>query len=122
MEANIVVTYGEDNPECTGRIYILYTGTHYDTLVGQTQVGDSIADVRLFPTGEDPVTKALVLELAAVEQAAAVLKAKQRTRKVIQCSGCGAQVADSEAFQTHCMEVEHDDDFGPIRVRRSRDC
>ena len=30
---------------------------------------------------------------------------------VISCCGCGAKLVDSDAFQAHCGEVEHGDDF-----------
>ena len=29
----------------------------------------------------------------------------------IRCCGCGAKLVDSDAFQAHCGEVEHGDDF-----------
>ena len=38
-------------------------------------------------------------------------RAKQRRVKRIKCGGCGVLLDDSTAFQEHCMEVEHDDDF-----------
>ena len=29
----------------------------------------------------------------------------------IRCCGCGAKLVDAAAFQVHCAEVKHDDDF-----------
>ena len=34
-----------------------------------------------------------------------------RREKRIKCDGCGALLLDGEAFQKHCAEVEHDDEF-----------
>ena len=31
--------------------------------------------------------------------------------KRLKCGGCGAVLADTAAFQEHCGEVEHGDDF-----------
>jgi hypothetical protein len=36
---------------------------------------------------------------------------RTRLRKRIKCLGCGCVVKDAEAFQQHCEDVEHDDDF-----------
>merc|ERR1712046_259172 len=109
MEALFVLVYGEGNPAYNGRVYILYTGTHYDALVGVSdgQESDTQAEVRFFPLG-DEAGKAMALEVAAVEQAEAEKRAKERRRKVLKCDGCGAICEDTDAFQEHCAEVEHD--------------
>merc|ERR1719215_2207013 len=36
---------------------------------------------------------------------------KQRRVKRLRCGGCGVLLEDAEAFQAHCGEVEHGDDF-----------
>jgi hypothetical protein len=57
-------------------------------------------------------------ELAALGQltpeqskAAAPAGAAAARTTALKCGGCGAICADTEAFQAHCSEVEHDDDF-----------
>lgn len=39
-------------------------------------------------------------------------KAAMCVKKMLKCGGCGALLEDTAAFQEHCGEVEHDDDFG----------
>jgi hypothetical protein len=36
---------------------------------------------------------------------------RTRRRKKIKCGGCGVLVDDAAAFQAHCRELEHDEDF-----------
>jgi len=109
LQGTYVLVYGEGNPNFKGRVYVLYTGTHYDPLVGVNdgEEAETEKQVRIFPLG-DEVAKAMALEVARVEQQKADLKAMQRVRKVMKCGGCGALCDD---FQAHCEEVEHDDDF-----------
>ena len=38
-------------------------------------------------------------------------RAKERRVQRLKCAGCGAILADAAAFQLHCGEVDHDDDF-----------
>lgn len=99
-----LLVYGADLPAPKGRIYILYTGTHYDPLVGPN-------DTRLFPPVSDPEIEKQCVEIAKMHVAEAARRAKQRVLKRIKCNGCGALSVDSTAFQAHCMEVDHDDDF-----------
>ena len=37
---------------------------------------------------------------------------KTRRRKKIKCGGCGAICSNGTEFQSHCMKIEHDEDFG----------
>jgi len=110
MQGGYVVEY--DTPEgASEKIHLLYTGQHYDALVGVTSPGvDTAQDVRRFPVG-DASSRSLALACAAAAQKAAELRASQRVKKVLKCNGCGALCNDSAAFQAHCMEVEHGDDF-----------
>ena len=39
------------------------------------------------------------------------LALRTRLRKRLRCDGCGAVVGDSAAFEAHCGEVDHDEDF-----------
>ena len=104
-ESFTVMTYNEGG--ANGRIYFLYTGQHYDPLVG---AGDS--ETRIFAPGTDhaPVEAAAVA-FAREAAAEAARKKAQRRKKVLKCAGCGALCDDNAAFQAHCMEVEHGDDF-----------
>jgi len=110
MQGGYVVEY--DIPEgASEKIHLLYTGQHYDALVGVASPGaDTAQDMRRFPVA-DASSRSLALACAAAEQKAAELRASQRVKKVLKCNGCGALCNDSAAFQAHCMEVEHGDDF-----------
>ena len=112
MHGGFVMIYGEGNPGYVGRIYILYTGSHYDALVGITENGEfnTAEEVRIFPLS-DETGKPMALEVARVAEEEAIRKASERRRKVLKCAGCGAMLDDNDAFQAHCMEVEHDDEF-----------
>ena len=101
-------------PKATHRVYVLYTGQHYDPLVGAISTNTPSKEIRRFPTGGGD--KAADIEASAISIARqhntdAARKAKQRRVKRIKCGGCGILLDDSSAFQTHCMDVEHDDDF-----------
>lgn len=94
-----------------GRAYLLYTGQHYDPLVGVPNEDSPIADeTRLFAVG-DTTLEPQALDCARLHARVAAERASQRTVKKIKCGGCGAVVEDADAFQAHCGEVEHDDDF-----------
>lgn len=106
-----VLCYGSDAPDCKGRVYILYTGQHYDPIVaGATGEVLPAEEQRQFAKG-DGALDTQAIELARKHNEDAAKKASQRRAKKIKCGGCGALLDDSEAFATHCMEVEHDDDF-----------
>ena len=98
-------------PGSKGRVYLLYTGQHYDPLVGAASENTAVADeVRVFPVG-DTSSDSMVLDCARLHAAVAAAKASQRRVKKIKCGGCGALLEDATAFQEHCGEIEHDDDF-----------
>ena len=69
-------------------------------------VTPSLCQVRIFPVG-DETGKPMALEVARLAEEDAIRKASERRRKVLKCAGCGALLDDNDAFQQHCMEVEH---------------
>eukprot|EP00667_Euglena_gracilis_P025393 EG_transcript_29798 len=110
MESQAVLVYPPQSP-CRGRIYLLYTGQHYDPLVGVADAETPAAEERrVFPSG-DAASEAAAVACAAAEQHRAEQRARQRVRKALKCGGCGALLDSNEAFQEHCAEVDHDDDF-----------
>lgn len=88
------------------RIYILYTGQHYDALMVD---GCTIFDAN--NATEIGKREELAVECARSHRKAWEEMLRTRTRKRIRCLGCQAVVVDAAAFQAHCMEVEHADDF-----------
>ena len=107
------LTYGQA-PGRRGRIYLLYTGQHYDALVGGETpdvLPDAEAKVCALGAACDEFDAQVVLAanqyyLDDAKRAAMCVK------KMLKCGGCGALLADTAAFQEHCGEVDHDDDFG----------
>jgi hypothetical protein len=109
MESFTKLVYGADtdSDKRIGRIYLLYTGQHYEPLT-QIEHGE---EIRLFPVGDNNDVE---MECYNIARNLAKEKAKLKgaiAKKVIKCCGCGEFLDDTAAFQTHCMEVEHDDDF-----------
>ena len=93
-----------------GRVFLLYTGQHYDPLVGAETPSTPTADeTKVFPAGTDLTDAALAI--AAAHNTEAAKRAKQKRVKRLKCDGCGELLADNAAFQEHCGEVDHDDDF-----------
>ena len=110
-ETMSILCYGQD-PAASARIYILYTGQHYDPLVGACDTSTPVEEeAKKFGVGGSPEVDAAALEIARQHNEEAAKRAKQKRVKRIKCGGCGALLADSAAFQEHCGEVEHDDDF-----------
>eukprot|EP00439_Symbiodinium_sp_Y106_P075539 s1214_g15.t1 len=110
-ESMQVLCYGSDLPACSARIYILYTGQHYDPIVSGSDADVPVEQEQKKHKKGDTSLEAKALELARRHVAEAAKKAKQRRAKKIKCGGCGALLSDAEAFATHCGEVDHDDDF-----------
>mmetsp|Transcript_18129 Transcript_18129/g.60833 ORF Transcript_18129/g.60833 Transcript_18129/m.60833 type:complete len:279 (-) Transcript_18129:208-1044(-) len=103
-------TYSADAP--TASVFVLYTGQHYDPLVGQPAASDAGASpLRRLPLDAGVCLAASAIEIARAHNAEAERRKLERRVKRIKCGGCGAIVADNAAFQAHCTEVEHDDDF-----------
>uniref|UniRef100_A0A7S1UIY4 Ubiquitin thioesterase OTU n=1 Tax=Phaeomonas parva TaxID=124430 RepID=A0A7S1UIY4_9STRA len=113
-----IITYNE-GADKSGRIYILYTGQHYDPLVGVAGDGDAGTkleggELKLFPAGFrdlDGELKALAAEVAEEQRK----KLLEKRVKRIKCNGCGHLCDDPEAFQLHCFDEAfadaHGDDF-----------
>lgn len=106
----LILKYNSEADDLRGRGYLLYTGQHYDAMVGaaseETTVGD---ETRLHPVG-DQGSEVLALAAAKVHKEERDFRATQRVVKKMKCE-CGAIVDDNDAFQVHCAEVEHGDDF-----------
>ena len=108
MEALFVLPYKFEG--ATKRIYLLYTGQHYDPLVGAAHDDAPVdSEVRHFPLGNSDAAPhacdELAIDCARLHAKIAREKASQRTVKKIKCGGCGALLDDAQAFQEHCMEV-----------------
>lgn len=104
VSADALLTYGD----CGPTVYLLYTGTHYDPLVGVR--GDG-SEVRRFDGGAPAAfEKALKVFAAAVRDKAA-RRAASEVIYTIKCGGCGMKFVDAAAFQAHCGDYDHDDDF-----------
>ena len=96
------LTYGTA-PGRRGRVYLLYTGQHYDALVG----GDNPevmpdAETRVFPSGEacEAFDKQVVLAANEhyIEDAK---KAAMCVKKMLKCGGCGALLAGQCDCELH---------------------
>jgi len=97
-----------------GRCYLLYTGQHYDPLVGVASEDAPVDDeIKLFAdkVGDGASLDPLALDCARIHAVLAAQKASRRTVTKIRCGGCGVMCDDSAAFQEHCGEVEHGEDF-----------
>jgi len=103
VSADATLTYGDAGPTA----YLFYTGTHYDALVGECG-GE---ETRRFAGGGGEAFEAACAALARTHRDAAARREASEKIYTIKCSGCGAKLADAAAFQAHCGEVEHDDDF-----------
>lgn len=98
--------YADGTPE--RRVYLLYTGQHYDPLLGadgalQFSTADAAATV--------DAREASALNVARTHNKEAAERALEKRVMRLKCSGCGAILDDAAAFQEHCSTVEHDDDF-----------
>ena len=106
IETLTILTYSPpDGVSSRGRVYLLYTGQHYDVLID----ADTARSNYLFPSDDSH-------DLAAIECARTHKQEweealRTRMRKRIKCLGCGVVVVSTDAFQLHCEEVDHDDDF-----------
>lgn len=106
-----VLCYGSDQAGCNARIYLLYTGQHYDPIVAGTTAEVAVDQERRRFAKGDTSLETSALAVARQHNVEAERRAKQRRAKRIKCGGCGALLTDNEAFATHCSEVEHDDEF-----------
>ena len=104
VSADATLCYGEKGPT----IYILYTGTHYDPLVGVSSEG---AETPQFLDGAGAAFEAAARDIAVRHREKVARRDASEKIYRIRCCGCGAKLVDSDAFQAHCGEVEHGDDF-----------
>ncbi|CAE8585738.1 unnamed protein product [Polarella glacialis] len=110
-ESMQVLCYGSDHPGCTARVYLLYTGQHYDPIVFGPDASVPVDQEQKRLSKGDTSLDSGATDLARQHNVEAARKASQRRAKKIKCGGCGTLLSDAEAFATHCGEVEHDDDF-----------
>ena len=110
-----LLTYGPES--ATKRVFIVYSGRHYDALVTTHRSDGEVDDgtcVRHFDAEQceaEGGVEAQARAFATAERARMNTDLLTRIRKKIKCGGCGELLADNDAFQEHCMEKEHDDDF-----------
>ena len=103
VSADATLNYGSSGPT----IYILYTGTHYDPLVG---LRDG-AETPQFLDGAGAAFEAAARDIAVRHREKVARRDASEKIYRIRCCGCGTKLVDSDAFQAHCGEVEHGDDF-----------
>ena len=103
VSADATLCYGDKGPT----IYILYTGTHYDPLVG---LSDG-AETPQFLDGAGAAFEAAARDIAVRHREKVARRDASEKIYRIRCCGCGAKLVDSDAFQAHCGEVEHGDAF-----------
>ena len=98
-----------EEPSPKGRVYLLYTGQHYDPIAGSDGTlvfrGDALSAAA---TAEH---EAAALAIARAHNQEAAERALEKRVNRLKCNGCGAILDDAAAFQEHCTVVEHDDDF-----------
>ena len=88
------------------RIYVIYNGQHYDAM--QWKDGK-----RIFAQEEaDVYYDREAIAFGASEKEKREKELRTRRRKKIKCGGCGALCSNGSDFQSHCMEVDHGEDFG----------
>eukprot|EP00037_Helgoeca_nana_P021209 m.213296 g.213296 ORF g.213296 m.213296 type:complete len:392 (+) comp25555_c0_seq1:104-1279(+) len=119
-ESFSTLVYGQTEDAERPRIYILYTGQHYDPIVsveeGSAEIDTGAADVLALPSdvthslGHPEYTTAAI-DIAKSHVAEFEKRMSERRVKRIKCLGCNAVLDDNQAFQDHCMTVEHDDEF-----------
>ena len=109
-ESGTVLTY---NGDAATRVYLLYTGQHYDPLVAE---GPAAEETRRFDASADlAALERGFLEIAAAEKEAMARRLAEKRVKKLKCNGCGTLCDSSEAFQAHCFDEafaeRHGDDF-----------
>jgi hypothetical protein len=106
IETLSILTYSPPSnitPKC--RVYLLYTGQHYDSIVSS----NGSRTESQFPADDSRDCDAI--ECARTHKQAWEEDLRKRIRKRIKCLGCNTIVTDTAAFQVHCEEIEHDDEF-----------
>lgn len=113
-ESLTVLRYGTPT---IGTGYLLYTGQHYDPLasgpIGSAPAGEGGSRCWQAGASEEELAarEKVAIGLAVTHNVEAAKRAAERRVTRLKCGGCGALLDDAAAFQAHCGEVEHDDDF-----------
>ena len=91
VSADTVLRYGDAGPTC----YLLYTGTHYDPLVGVVAgaEADSAAETREFPGGAGDAYEAAAVAIA--ENHRAKTAARAASERILRIRCCGGAVEGS---------------------------
>mmetsp|Transcript_530 Transcript_530/g.598 ORF Transcript_530/g.598 Transcript_530/m.598 type:complete len:222 (+) Transcript_530:159-824(+) len=108
IETLSILTYSPPNVTenvNTKRIYILYTGQHYDAII------DEDNQQYMFESDDYAVYDTLALSCAEDHKLAWEISLKTRSRKRIKCLECQALLKDIEDFKDHCNNTVHSDDF-----------
>lgn len=88
------------------RIYLLYSGIHYDAIVAAKSADDATsAEKKLFEAGGGDGTEERVLAFALEEQKQRLAAAKGKPRTQLRCGECGAKLKDTDAAQAHYGET-----------------
>lgn len=88
----------------TNRVYILYSGIHYDALALRT--GDSeTTDITVFGVGDDGV---LIKALQLAEMAKTEHRYTDVTKFALKCDVCGTAIVGEREAQSHAMQTLHD--------------
>ena len=88
------------------RVYIIYNGQHYDAIQGKD-------GQRIFTQTEgDTSYDQEAILFGQLEKEKRDKELRTRRRKKIKCGGCGAICSNGADFQSHCMELDHGEDFG----------
>jgi len=105
-EALNFLRYADGAPET--RVYLLYTGQHYDPLLGED---GALRFMTADPSEVIEAREGSALVLARTHNREAAERALEKRVNKLKCCGCGMILDDAAAFQEHCGSVEHDDDF-----------
>jgi len=105
-EALNFLRYADGAPET--RVYLLYTGQHYDPLLGED---GALRFMTADPSEVVEAREGSALVLARTHNREAAERALEKRVNKLKCCGCGMILDDAAAFQEHCGSVEHDDDF-----------
>lgn len=106
LETLSILTYSPPKmTENLKRIYILYTGQHYDAII------DEDNQRFVFEADDYAIYDSLALSCAEFHKLAWEVSLKTRSRKRIKCMECQAILKDNEDFKDHCSNTIHSDDF-----------
>ena len=84
----LVYNRGDKEGSRKGRIYLLYTGQHYDPIRRKPEDGAAVSSVFPIPECKSKFDAAAT-KVGLQALAAWKIKQRQRTRKAFKCHGCG---------------------------------